>query len=383
MEFRKGGLSNVRGVRCGGAREGKYGVALIEARGPIAGVFTTNRCAAAPVLWTKRVVARGGAAGIIANSGCANCMTGPRGLRDAREMASLGAALLGASPEEVAVASTGIIGVELDLGRVRALLGEVEMGSSAAASRAAADALRTTDLRPKEVAVRFSGANIGGIAKGSGMIAPRMATLLAFLVTDARLSAPALRAALRRAADRSFNRLVIDGDTSTNDMALLLSTGRGPRVSTARFARALEAACVDLTRQLARDGEGATRLVEVEVRGARSEAEAARAARTIVGSNLVKSAIYGANPNWGRVAGALGRAGVALKPGRIDVALAGPQGRVFLAKGGLSKDRERARPWLRKSEVRIEVDLGIGRGRATAWGCDLSPEYVKINAEYS
>lgn len=383
MEFRKGGLANVAGVRCGGAREGKYGVALIEARGPAAGVFTTNRCAAAPVRWTRRVVARGGVAGVVANSGCANCMTGERGLRDVREMASLGAALLGASPEEVAVASTGIIGVPLDLGRVRALLGRLEVGSSARSSRAAADVIRTTDLRSKEVALKFRGASLGGIAKGAGMIAPRMATLLAFLATDARLSPAALRTALRRAADRSFNQLVIDGDTSTNDTVLLISTGRGPRVSPAEFQRALEAACTDLTRQLARDGEGATRLIECEVGGARTEAEAARAARTVVGSNLVKSAIYGANPNWGRIAGALGRSGIGLRPGRISVALAGPPGRVFLAKDGISKDRERARPWLLRREVRIEVDLGVGRGRATAWGCDLSPEYVKINAEYS
>ncbi len=383
MEFRKGGLANVAGVRCGGVRDGKYGAVLIEARGPVAGLFTTNQCAAAPVLWSRRVVARGEAAGIVANSGCANCMTGERGLRDAREMASLGAAVLGAPPEQVAVASTGIIGVPLDLGRVRALLGRLEMDSSAKSSRAAAEAIRTTDTRPKEVAVRFRGASIGGIAKGAGMIAPRMATMLVFLVTDARVPPGLLRGALRRAAERSFNQLVIDGDTSTNDTLLLISTRRGPRVSPARFQEALEAACVDLTRQLARDAEGATHLVECEVRGARSEAEAARAARAVVGSNLVKAAIYGANPNWGRVAAALGRAGVALKPERIDVALAGPGGRVFLAKGGASKERERARPWLRRREVRIEVDLGVGRGRATAWGCDLTPGYVKINAEYS
>ncbi len=383
MEFRKGGLSNVVGVRCGGARDGKYGAALIEARGPVAGLFTTNKCAAAPVLWSRRVAARGEAAGIVANSGCANCMTGGRGLRDAREMASLGAAVLGAPPEQVAVASTGIIGVPLDVGRVKRLLGRLELGSSAKSSRAAAEAVRTTDTRPKETAVRFSGASIGGIAKGAGMIAPRMATMLVFLATDARVPPGFLRGALRRAAERSFNQLVIDGDTSTNDTLLLLSTRRGPKVSAARFQRALEAACVDLTRQLARDAEGATRLVECEVRGARTEAEAARAARAVVGSNLVKAAIYGANPNWGRIAAALGRAGVALKPERIDVALSGPGGRVFLAKRGLSKDRERARPWLRKKEVRIEVDLGVGRGAATAWGCDLTPGYVKINAEYS
>ncbi|MEM3163950.1 MAG: bifunctional glutamate N-acetyltransferase/amino-acid acetyltransferase ArgJ [Halobacteria archaeon] len=383
MEFRSGGLSNVRGVRCGGARDRKYGVVLVEARGPVAGVFTTNRCAAAPVLWTRRVATRGEAAGVIANSGCANCMTGERGLRDARGMASLGAAVLGCSPEEMAVASTGIIGVPLDLGRVRGLLGKLEMGSSRRSSRAAADGLRTTDLVPKETAVRFRGASLGGVAKGVGMIAPRMATMLAFLVTDARVPPSVLRRALRRAADRSFNQLVIDGDMSTNDMALLITTREGPRVPHAEFERAVEAACVDLARQMARDGEGATRLVEVEVRGARTEAEAARAARAVVGSNLVKAAIYGANPNWGRIAGALGRSGVHLRPERMDVALAGPRGRVFLAKGGISKDRERARPWLRGKEVRIEVDLGVGRAKATAWGCDLSPGYVKINAEYS
>ncbi|MBI4362378.1 MAG: bifunctional ornithine acetyltransferase/N-acetylglutamate synthase, partial [Euryarchaeota archaeon] len=303
-----GGIGAVPGVRCAGTKEGRFGLALIQARGPAAGVFTTNQFPAAPVQWSRRVVRSGPIEALIANSGCANALTGREGHRGAREMARLAARGLRVDHRHVAVASTGIIGRPLNLRlierQVRHLLPRMEGGPGGAMG--VARSILTTDTEPKEVALESNGVRIGGVCKGSGMIAPRMATMLAFLFTDARASRATLQTALSRAADNTFNMVVIDGDTSTNDMLLLVSTRRGPEVTPAQLGRLVEAACMDLTRQIAEDGEGATRLLTARVQGARSTREARQAARALVASPLIKTAIHGADPNWGRVVAALG-----------------------------------------------------------------------------
>ncbi len=382
------------GVRCGLRRPGdeRPDLAVVAADGPCAavGLFTKNRVQAAPVRVSREHLAAGTARAIVANAGCANACTGAAGVADARSMAAAVAEAVGCRPEEVLVASTGVIGTRLPL---RSVL----EGIAAACARlgpdgsAAALAITTTDTRPKEAARRFSlggrPVTVGGMAKGAGMIRPRLATMLAFLTTDAAVEPGALHRALARAVDRSFNMVTVDGDTSTNDTVLLLASGRAGAAPVEEgtdayrlFCQALEEVCVELARAIARDGEGATRLLEVAVTGARSEEEARRAALAVAGSNLVKTAVAGSDPNWGRVVAALGYSGAAFDPDRVRVFL----GPVKLVEAGCEApfDEGLARTLLAQPEVRLAVDLGAGWGRATAWGCDLTCEYVRINGSY-
>ncbi len=382
------------GVRCGLRRPGdeRPDLAVVAADGPCAaaGLFTTNRVQAAPVRVSREHLGHGRARAIVANAGCANACTGAGGLADARRMAAAAAAALGCRPEEVLVASTGVIGTRLPL---EAVLD----GIAAACARLgphggdAALAITTTDTRPKEAARRFflegRAVTVGGMAKGAGMIRPRLATMLAFLTTDAAVEAGALRKALTAAVNRSFNMVTVDGDTSTNDTILLLASGRSGAGLLEEgtdayrlFCQALEEVCVELARAIARDGEGATRLLEVAVTGARSEEEARRAALAVAGSNLVKTAVAGADPNWGRVLAALGYSDAVFDPDRVSLFL----GPVKLVEGGCEApfDEGLARTLLSQPEVRLAVDLGAGWGRATAWGCDLTCEYVRINGSY-
>jgi len=368
------------------------GILYSEAPCVAAGVFTRNRVKAAPVRLCQRHLENGRAQAIVVNSGCANACTGDQGTADAEEMALLAAKNLGLSQQDVLVASTGVIGKALPMGRVRAGIGLVTV--SRECGHDLARAIVTTDTFPKEVAVRVSlgpgegDITIGGIAKGAGMIHPDMATLLCFIATDAAVSPAFLRSALKRAVDASFNMVTVDGDTSPNDSVMVLANGlAGNRVirsggpGAEKFEKGLQGVCLFLAKSIARDGEGATRLIEVTVEGALTTAQARRAARTVAGSSLVKAAVHGADPNWGRVIAALGRSGAEMAESKVDLYLDD----LCLMKAGrpLLFARERARAILFRSEVPIRVSLNIGEATATAWGCDLSEEYVTINSEYT
>ncbi|HZS02680.1 MAG TPA: bifunctional glutamate N-acetyltransferase/amino-acid acetyltransferase ArgJ [Chloroflexota bacterium] len=367
------------------------GVLLSERPCAAAARFTRNLVVAAPVIVSRRYLAAGRPMrGAVFNAGNANACTGPESLRAAEEMAALAAARFGVAAEELVVASTGVIGVPLDMAKVRDGIGRLEVSRDGGA--AVARAIMTTDLVPKQAAVELElggrTVRVGGMAKGSGMIHPDLATMLAFLTTDAPLTRQQADALLGPAVDVSFNMVTVDGDTSTNDMVLLLANGAAGgepgalgAADLARLGEALEWVCVQLTRAIAADGEGATRLIEVRVEGARDVAEARRAAKTVAGSPLVKAAVYGADPNWGRILAALGRAGVALDPDAVDVAI----GPVAVAAGGqmLPFDEAAARAALQPPEVRLYAHLHQGDGAATAWGCDLTEQYVRINSEYT
>jgi len=364
------------------------GMLVSEVTGTAAAVFTGNLVKAAPVVVSQRRVQGGKAAAVVVNSGCANACTGERGLRDAGEMAELAARHAGVSPADVLVASTGIIGEWLPMERIRAAVPQIAL--SAEGGHELARAIMTTDTVPKEVAVRADEGNfvIGGTAKGSGMIHPDMATLLCFLTTDAVVDVEFLRSALREAVDTSFNMVTIDGDTSTNDMVLIIANGfsggetivSGSRQAEV-FRQALNEVCIYLARVIARDGEGATKLIEVNVNGATSLTDARLVARTIANSPLFKAAVHGSDPNWGRVIAAAGRSGVELSPDRLDLYI----GSICLVKKGLqaSFNRQEVVGLLDGDEVSVSLNLNLGNASATAWGCDLSEEYVTINSEYT
>jgi len=374
-----------------GIKKGKDSdLALLVSKVPCvaAGLFTANRIKAATVVLCQRRLRSGRASAVVVNSGCANACTGEQGLADAEEMAKLAAGVAGVPPEEVLVASTGVIGQRLPMERLRA--GMVQVMLSRNGGHRLARAIMTTDTVPKEAAVKSEegGFTIGGVAKGAGMIHPDLATFLCFLTTDAGVELAFLKSALRQAADLSFNMVSIDGDTSTNDTVLLLANGvaGGEIISVGSgraeiFQQALNALCLHLAKAMARDGEGATKLVEVTVNGAPSVAEARAAARTIVSSPLVKTAIYGSDPNWGRILAAVGRSGVEVVEAKIDLYL----GDLCLLRAGRPQpfDREEAVKLLKEKEISIILELNLGSGTATAWGCDLTEEYVKINSHYT
>lgn len=376
----------VEGVEAGGARDGKYGLALIRATGTAAGVFTTNVVQAAPVTLMRERVRRGTLSAMVVNSGCANAFTGAAGLEDARRMAASAAEALGTAPEECGVASTGVIGTRLDLSRIAAQCREVapRVARTAAGEEAAARAIMTTDTVDKHALAEAGGARVAGIAKGSGMIAPSMATMLGFIYTDAEIPASALQDSLRRAVRRTFNRVVVDGDQSTNDAVLATATGAAGGVNQSAFDTALEQVCRSLAVQIARDGEGATRLIEVTVTGAPDEEAAAQVARSVVGSSLVKTAVYGTDPNWGRVIAAAGYAGVDFDPDRLSLWCGDGTRREPLVRSGEAvSDRARAKAAMAGERVVFEIDLDAGEGTATAWGCDLTEAYVEINGMYT
>ena len=381
-------------VHCGiKAKTGALDLAILAVDRPAAaaGLFTTNLAKAAPVLVSREHLERsqGTARAIVVNSGCANACTGEAGLRDARQMARDTAAALGCEPHEVLVASTGVIGVSLPIR-------SVEAGIRTAAARLRRDggsdaalAIMTTDPFPKEHAIVVqtpAGAfTIGGIAKGSGMIEPQMATMLAFLTTDAGVAPALLHRALEESARDTFNAITVDGECSTNDSLFALASGASGVAIDARSYPALVDGLRSVSRHLAigivRGGEGATKLVEITVQDARSDDDARRVARTIANSPLVKTAIHGADPNWGRIVASAGRSGAAFDVNRTSVLVGG----VLLFENGLPHDEAspRAAEHLKGTDIRIDVNVGTGGGcAATIWTCDLSAEYVRINGEY-
>ncbi|MCJ7511197.1 MAG: bifunctional glutamate N-acetyltransferase/amino-acid acetyltransferase ArgJ [Dehalococcoidia bacterium] len=394
----QGGVASVRGFLAGAVRAGiKEGVdrldlGILYSQQPCAaaGVFTSNRVKAAPILLCQKHLADGRAQAIVANSGCANACTGEDGLRQAYEMAELTAAKLAIQPEDVLVASTGVIGSFLPMDRVRSAIGEIVLSSKGGDDLARA--IMTTDTVPKQIAVRFdcqgSRYTVGGVAKGAGMIHPHLATMLCFLTTDAPAGQGFLDAALRRAVDVSFNMITIDGDSSTNDMVVVLANGLAAgepldaqHPAAEAFCDALAQVCTYLAKAICRDAEGATKLIEVRVEGAASDADARLAARGVAGSLLVKTAVYGEDLNWGRILAALGGSGADMSEDKTTLYLGG----VCLYRSGrpLDYDERAARAALAGAEVELRLELGLGEGVATAWGCDITEEYVRLNSAYT
>ena len=407
MKVIDGGICAPRGVRAYGIKKKgqKYGLSIIEGKGTAAGLFTKNKIIAAPCIITEEHLGGGHLDGIIANSGCANAFTGDVGLKDARTMADMLAKKVGVSPEGIAIASTGVIGVPLDMDWIEGHIDEVyeNLTADATGSMSAAKAIMTTDLVPKEVAVELdSGVRIGGIAKGSGMIEPNMGTMFAFIYTDADISAPQLKVHLKSAVDKSFNMVVVDGDTSTNDTVLITATGmaetaeivdenksnsksKNYNYNSREFQDGLDYVCRHLARAIARDGEGATRLIEANVTGAFSDDDAKLAAKAIVRSPLVKTAIFGRDPNWGRVIAAVGYSKADVDGETLTLSFANEDNELIVVDGGkvVTPDGAMLSGIMESAEVKINVDLHKGECFATAWGCDFSYDYVRINAEYT
>lgn len=404
-----GGVTAPKGFRAAGIAAGlkpsgapDLALILSDVEAIAAGVFTTSQVRAACVDYCRqRLQAKGSARAILCNAGQANAATGAQGWSDAQESAQLLAEALGISPEAVLIASTGVIGQRIKMDELRAGIPKLVATASEDGSDQAAKAIMTTDLVPKTIALETMlgdrPVRIGGICKGSGMIHPNMATLLAFVTCDAAIAPHLWQDMLSRAADKSFNQITVDGDTSTNDTLLALANGqsRTPAITEmGADAEKLEAmlteVCVHLAKAIAGDGEGATCLVEVQVEGASDDPSARQIARTICGSSLVKSAIFGRDPNWGRIAAAAGRAGVPFEQDDLKVRL----GDFLLMEHGqpLEFDRAAASAYLKQAAaaeylksdtVLISVSVGNGHGSGVAWGCDLSYDYVKINAEYT
>ena len=336
--------------------------------------------------WCQDRVSSGKVQAVIINAGCANACTGTQGMKDAKAMAQAVAKKLGVSVDSVLVASTGVIGHKLPVDRIETGVKKIKL--SADGGHELARAIMTTDTRPKEIAVTCEeyGFTVAGIAKGAGMIHPDMATMLAFLTTDANIDVRLLDRLLGEAVDASLNMITVDGDTSTNDTVLILANGVGGKVaagtkSAVAFEKALLKVCTYLARSIAADGEGATRLIEVTVEGTQSLADARIAARTIVGSPLVKTAVHGRDPNWGRIIAALGRSGAEFDPKKVDLYL----DKIQLMSAGepVPFDEKAASAVMGKDEVKVRVALNGGKHVATAWGCDLSAEYVSINSDYT
>ncbi|HET8568237.1 MAG TPA: bifunctional glutamate N-acetyltransferase/amino-acid acetyltransferase ArgJ [Candidatus Limnocylindria bacterium] len=376
------------GVKHGGAE--RLDVALIVSDRPCvaAGVLTTNRAIAAPCVVTRRHLERGSLRAIVANSGNANAATGRRGERDAMAMAQAAARHLGVAAEEVAVASTGVIGVPLPIERIAAVIPGIV--PTVDGWEDAARAIMTTDTKPKvaEQTVALSGGDVrvGGIAKGAGMIHPDMATLLAFITTDAEVDPRFLRKATKAAVAETFNRISVDGDTSTNDTVIVLANGAsGQRVTRHDDEDKVRQALVDVCRELAlavlADGEGVTKVFRVTVDGAKSVEEAVLAARTITDSNLVRTAVHGADPNYGRILAAAGRSGAELDLAKAGVRIGATP--VFLRGAPCPYDVKAVRAHLAQGRVELGIYLGAGESSAEAWGADLSAEYVRINADYT
>lgn len=376
----------VEGVEAAGVKEGKYGLALIRASGTGAAVFTKNRVRAPVVNLMAERTLRGKLDGVIVNSGCANAYTGKRGFEDAKTMAQIGAEALGIDEMNCGVASTGVIGRYLDLDLIRRQTAAVapNLAHSAAAEDAAARAIMTTDTVPKHALVRADGFTVAGICKGSGMIAPNMGTMLSFVYTDADVPADTLRECLRTAVNRSLNRVVVDGDESTNDSLFCTATGEAGKVPTEKFAAALEEACIQLAKQIAADGEGATKLLEVKICGCRREEDADKIAKAVIRSPLVKSAVYGEDPNWGRVVCAAGYSGVEFEVDELSLSIGEGESEVSLVKNGeITADLDKAKAAMRGKRVVFTLTLESGEAEATAWGCDLTEEYVEINGKYT
>ena len=400
IQWLEGGITTVPGILASGIAagikpSGKKDLALIYSSVPAraAAVFTQSQVKGAPVLVSREHVRDGRVQAILASSGCSNVCTGEQGLKDAREMTRTVGELLHVSPRQVLIAATGVIGQLLPMDKIRTGLPKLVKGLSPQGGRHAAEAILTTDTVPKEAALRLEVAGrpitLGGIAKGVGMLEPHLATMFCFMATDAMVAGDALQSVLRRTVDRSFNRITVDGDQSTSDTVAVLANGLAENAPLERggkglrqFARGLEALTTRLAKLLVEDGEGATRLVEIRLCGARTRREALLAARSVANSPLVKTALNGADPNWGRIMMALGKSPARVAADRVCIAI----GDEVLVERGVQKPGarlDRIREVMGGREYAITIDLALGRGEDRVWTSDLSEEYVRINAKYT
>lgn len=394
-----GSVTSPQGYKAGGVYAGlksagegilDLGILVSERPAGVAGTFSTNKILSPSVTVSKRRIASGVSRGVVANSGCANCSVGEQGLLDAEDMTRLAAAHVGVSAEDLCVASTGMIGVELPMALIRQSMGSVELTEDG--GEAFARSIMTTDTRPKYIAASFSAHGhtytIGGVAKGVGMIHPDMATMLSFITCDADVEQGYLQEALSEAVNLSFNMVDVDGDQSTNDTVLLFANGAagGAQITSGSeasegFQKALNAVAIHLAKELVRDGEGAGHVMEVTVDGAVNMADARCAAREISSSNLVKAMVHGRDPNWGRIMMALGKSGVELEESKIDIFING----IHIVHEGkaISYHSDSVVSGMAAEEVSFRVSLNIGEASATAWGSDLTEEYVTFNSAYS
>ena len=403
IRYLDGGFSVIENLKVSGAREGKYGVSIILCPNSTASaVFTSNKVVAASVKYTKKAIKNGFISAVFVNSGNANCFTGQQGFEDCETLVELVSRDLQIPKDEIAIASTGVIGREMPIDIISKVAYESisKLGNKPENSLAAARAIMTTDTFPKECACEVTlttgeTVKIAGITKGSGMIAPNMGTMLSFIVSDAVIPASEIKKALRKAADVSFNMIVVDGDESTNDTCLMMANGAsGVEVVKdgkidSNFQEALNYLCIDLAKKMARDGEGATKFIEANVCGAKDDEDAKLAAKSIISSSLFKSAVFGGDPNWGRIVSAIGYSGCDLNPDIVTIAIADEDDEVDLVRSGeiLAFENtpylERAEKIMQSKNVTVNIDMDLGDGQATAWGCDLTYDYVKINAEYT
>ncbi|MEX0800496.1 MAG: bifunctional glutamate N-acetyltransferase/amino-acid acetyltransferase ArgJ [Dehalococcoidia bacterium] len=399
MTIEGGGVTSAKGFVAGAVRAkmrddwDKLDVAMLYSDVPCAAAAMYTQCSvvAAPIVITRKHLSDGRAQAVLANSGCANAATGERGMDDAVEMARLAAARLGIDPHDVVVASTGVIGTYLNMERMRHAVEAIELSDGAGLSFA--QGIMTTDTRPKQLAVRFGDYTLGGACKGAGMIHPNMATMLAFLTTDAPVSQPFLSSALKEAVAVSFNMIDVDSDTSTNDTVVALANGvaGGDEIDEKHplapaFASALTHVCTELAKSIVADAEGATKVIVANVVGAPSVEGARAAAREIVRSMAVKTAVYGHDPNWGRVLAAVGNSSCRVEQARTDLSLIDAEGHALcLMKHGAPQELAKgaAKPYFEAREVRFLVDLGLGEHTATAWGSDITEEYVRLNSLYT
>ena len=402
MKTVSGGVCAAKGFTANGLHCGirknhnKKDLAMIfsEVKANAAAVYTTNLVKGAPLIVTKRHLSDGKAQAVICNSGNANTCNAD-GIEIAEKMSGLAARELGLSPDDIVVASTGVIGQKLDIAPIAAAVPALAAGLSSDGSTAACEAIMTTDKEVKQLAVEFElggkTCRIGGIAKGSGMIHPNMATMLVFLTTDAAITSEMLQKALSSDIKKSFNMLSIDGDTSTNDMVTVLANGMAGNEEIccdnedfAVFMKALNTVTVQLCRMIVGDGEGATKLLECAVSGAKDEENAKKVAKSVVCSSLLKAAMFGADANWGRVLCAIGYSGAEVDVSKVEVSFKSAKGEICVCKNGAGIDfsEEKAKEILLEKEIDILIGLGDGNACATAWGCDLTYDYVKINGDY-
>ena len=385
MKIIKNGINAVAGITSLGKaigikKSGKMDFAVIysDKIAAASGVFTKNKIKGAPVYVTKKKIKKGKAQAIVINSGIANVSTGEKGIKDAEEMANLVADELKINRNDVLVASTGVIGKFLPMEKIRE--GVKGIGNQLSKKNKAADAIMTTDAYKKEIAVNIGNVTIGAIAKGAGMIHPNMATMLCFITTDAEIPSSELKKMLKNSVDKSFNMISVDNDTSTSDMVILMANGTKGKVNIKKFQYALDFVCIELAKKIAADGEGATKLIEVNIKNASSKEDAKKVAKSIITSNLVKCAFYGNDLNFGRVICAIGNSNARFKEEKIDIFFENEQ----IVKNGMEKKNNAAKIkiLMKKKKNRIFVNLNSGSYEATAWGSDLTLDYVKFNSNY-
>ena len=377
------------GIKSPGQDKRDIGIIFSETECVSAGTFTQNSVVSPSVTWTKEINSDGNIRAIVANSGCANCAVGEQGLIDAKEMASITSNALDINQNQVAVASTGIIGVELPMALMRKFIPQIKLNKND--SNGFARSILTTDTKTKEISVSFQidgmEINVAGVAKGSGMIHPNMATMLAFITTDANIEKKALQNSLNNSVAKSFNQISVDGDQSTNDTVLVLANGlaKNKKIISSndskKFSEALDIVCVFLAKEIAKDGEGNTRLIEATVSGAKTTEDARLAARYVVNSNLVKTAVYGRDPNWGRIIMAVGASQIPINESKVEIFVNDIQ---IVSEGiAISYNQQSIVIAMSEEIIRFNINLNLGSNSGVAWGSELTEEYVVFNSAYT